>query len=102
MAALQKLSGESAVREEMAEIRMRHACGAASSDDYARYRQLWVGLALRWSSAGRGLPAEAGGTLERFRQAREAWQQEHARLAVEAAFGSEDDATTGGFAPQPG
>jgi hypothetical protein len=86
-------AGESSALEEMRCIRARYARGTASEIDLQRYRALWVALSLRRSPQCREeLRSDVLAALARFRRAREALEQERARVAIESVFGPEDGA----------
>lgn len=101
--ALRTHCWESATHEDMRAIRYRMAQGLADPDELLHYRALWVALALRRSASCRPrIDPQVLAAAAACRAARAALEDEHARVAIESAFGPEDDAPMEGAASQPG
>lgn len=101
--ALRARCWESAAHEDMRLIRFRMAQGLAGADELLHYRALWVALSLRRSDSCRPrLDPQVLAAAAACRAARAALADEHARVAIESAFGPEDDAPMEGAASQPG
>jgi hypothetical protein len=91
-----------AADEDLRLIRERHRMGVATPDELLRYRSLWVAKALRCTACNRPpLSEDVVDAVRRYQDARDALQQERARVAVDAAFEPEDGARIEGSAPQP-
>ncbi len=102
-AALRAHCWESMVHEDMRLIRFRATEGLADADELLHYRALWVALSLRRSRSCRPrLDPQVLAAAAACRSARTALEDEHARVAIESAFGPEDDAPMEGAASQPG
>lgn len=85
--ALSVLDDEAGMRDEMWEIRSRHAVGRSTHDDHRRYRACWRALALcrslrRWTV----LSPEFDEQLRLRVALLEEIQHERARLAIDAVF----------------
>lgn len=92
-ATLSSLHDEADLTAVMRCIELRHMAGRCAPDDHCTYRAFWIATTLRRSAGRRPyLPAVADKIL-----AKRAWlegeiRDGQARVAVEAAFGPEDEA----------
>lgn len=101
--ALRAHCWESTAHEEMRLIRFRMTQGIAGPTELLHYRALWVALSLHRSpSCRQRLDPRIVAATAACRAARAALEDGHARVAIESAFGPEDDAPMEGAASQPG
>lgn len=101
--ALRARCWELTAHEELRLIRFRMAQGLADAHELLHYRALWVALSLRRSPSCRPrLDPQVLAAAAACRFARTALEDEYARVAIESAFGPEDDAPMEGATSQPG